>query len=262
MAIIDMKRGDSYIVRAYRGEELIFQRGNPYIERTDVYNAEDPAGSEDVYIHVDDVDLMYNWTYEAEVENLSQNPQSRIWCFMGGSFNRISRNAEDRIIGLFFGHKWNSYDPSKTTYETLASEALTNRGQRPDYLPSKNVLATIGTKHVISLKLDTIPEYHYGDNPYQATVNGFYLLAARNEVAWSYYSYSCDTGDAINFYTTAGSLYKNKGRVYRISLYDENNVLIHNYIPKIVDGHKGMLDTVINKFYACSDDTKFNIGLG
>lgn len=260
MAIIDMKRGDAYIVRAYRGEDLIFQRGNPYIERVDNYSASDPEYSKDTYIYVDDVELMYNWKYEAEVSGLSDNPTGRNWCFLGGSFDRDNTTGSHWlhpiIEGIFFGCKQTS---DNTVYETLMSQDLINRFDNP----RKDVPVTVGSKHIVTLKLDTMPTYHYGDNPYQATVDGFHLLSARNAITFTQDYITYTAGEALNMgLGSVGSLYKNKGRVYRISLYDENNVLIHNYIPKIVDGHKGMLDTVINKFYACSDDTKFNIGLG
>ena len=246
MAIVDMKRGDAYIVRAYRGEDLIFQRGNPYIERTDDYINTDPEYSVDTYIHVDDVELMYNWTYEAEVSGLQDNPQNRLWSFLGGSFEYYNDGWNwEYWKGLFFGYK-QDYS-TDDIYESILTR---NNIRRTD--TQKNQSATPIAKHIVTMKLDSIPSDHYGDNIYQATNGGFHLLGSRD----------CRDGTAINKYLLSGSLYKNKGRVYRISLYDENNALIHNYIPNIVDNHKGMLDTVINKFYACSDDTKFNVGLG
>lgn len=253
MAIVDMKRGDAYIVRAYRGEDLIFQRGNPYIETIDSYQegTHDSDYTNSVYIYVDDVELMYNWRYEAEVSGLVALPLERIWSFLGGSGVDASYFLDSWKYGLYFGYEERSVDGVRTGYEILTNiNSIDSRGL--SRCTEKKQSITAGSKHVISLKLDSIPEMHYGDNPYQATTGGFFMLGTRNYT----------TGKGWNAYRQSGSFYKDKGRIYRISLYDESNVLIHNYIPKIVDGHKGMLDTVINKFYACSDDTKFNIGLG
>ena len=252
MAIKNMILGDKNIVRAYKNNEIVFERSTPYIQRIDDYTGSDPAYSKTTYIHIDDVELMYNWTYEADVEGLSSNPQSRLWCFLGGSFeyNTTDYWLYPHLDGIFFGYK--EYNGVK---ETLAAQDKIDQ----IYQPHTDQAATIGERHVVTMKLNSLPPNHYGDNIYQGTLGGFHILAAMVGINQTIGYVDYQAGDAINEYLGAGSFYKNKGKIYRISLYDENDVLIHNYLPRVVDGHKGMYDTVINKFYPCSDDSKFII---
>ena len=85
------------------------------------------------------------------------------------------------------------------------------------------------------------------------TTGGFYLLGGRcglDNPATPY-----DTG-----YTGISPFYSNFGKVYRISIYDNDGVtLLKNFKPKIVNEHKGFIDTVSGTFYPCNDDTKFII---
>lgn len=256
MSIVDIKRGNYNIVRAYKGSELIFERSKYYIQRIDDFSSSDPSYSKDTYIHIDDVELMYNWTYEAEVSGLVNNPQNRIWCFLGGSFNSwLDNRFERHIDGIFLGLRL-PYR-SNVAYESLVTD--TNCNDSYNTKPKVSSPVIVNDRHVIRLKLDSIPTDHYGDNTYQGTANGFHILSARNEVYWTYGAEVFNIGEAINMYMQSGSLYKNRGKIFRISLYDENNILIHNYLPREINNHKGVYDTVINKFYPCSDDTKFII---
>ena len=253
MAIIDMKRGSYNIVRAYKNNNIIFERGKPFIQRIDDYSSSDPSYAKDTYIHIDDVELMYNWTYEAEVSGLSDNPQGRNWVFLGGSFNYDTTDywLYPHLDGIFFGYK----EYNGVVSETLSAQDMIDH----IYQPHKDQVATISDRHIVTMKLDSLPTRHYGENIYQGTIGGFFISAARNGVNFTRDYVEYKAGDAINLYLGAGSFYKNKGKIFRVSLYDENDVLIHNYIPKVVNNHKGVYDTIINKFYPCSDDSKFII---
>ena len=256
MAIEDMIYSNITIQRAYKNGEKIFERGDPYISRADNYQSSDPSYSKNTYIHVDDVDLMYNWKYEAEVAGLSDDPASRIWCFLGGSFNYDSSDywLYPHLDGIFFGYKYWDY----VTKETLSAQDMIDH----IYQPRVDQDATIGDRHIITMKLNSAPTRHVSGTDYQMTIGGFHLLSARAGVTFSRDYITYNAGEAINIYMGAGSLYKNFGKVFRISIYDENDHLIHNYIPKKVSGHKGMFDTCTDKFYACTDDSKFIIANG
>ena len=55
---------------------------------------------------------------------------------------------------------------------------------------------------------------------------------------------------------------KLRGRIYSCKMYDQNEVLVRDYVPcyRKSDGKSGMYDLVNDVFYSSATNTDFNLG--
>ena len=250
MAIIDMKRGDAYIVRAYRGEDLIFERGEPYI--ASVGEALTGSGS---YIYIDDLELMSGYTYEVDFiapdtyPQIAGNPHC---CIIGGSYTKFYNSSwgTDVYRGMFFGFPYSAYA------NLGLGIRYTDFARNDGLAPKVQVPYTVGIRQTVSIS--------YTNSDVQTlTDGGFYLFAARaydldNE--WAPADGQIHNEHTLRLYGVNGV--PGFGKYFRITIKDANNNILKNFLPKVVGGHKGMIDTVSNSFYQAANDDMFEIGLG
>ena len=244
MSIKNMILGDKNIVRAYKNNEIIFERGEPYIE---------PIGpglyETGGYIHIDDLELEYGYKYEIDFlapNNYAFASFNNHACIIGGSYTK----SGDNYYGMFVGFPYSSY----------ASNGIGIR--RNSYLRSGGFAPKVQTPYTPGIRQTISITYSDPSEDLVRTDGGFFLFAAR----------AYDTGN--EWYLPAAGSYMNEqtthlyglngvsefGKYYRITIMDANDNILRNFIPKVVNGHKGMYDTITEKFYACADDSKFNIG--
>lgn len=244
MAIIDMKRGNKNIVRAYKNNNIIFERGEPYIE---------PIGPElyetGGYIHIDDLELEYGYTYEIDFKA----PDSYAYagfnnhaCIIGGSY---SGGGTNNLLGLFLGFPYSSYASNGIGIR------VNSRLRSGGFAPKVQAPYTPGERQVVSITYDD-PS---GDKV--RTDGGFFLFAAR------------DYSNGLEYYLPTASSYESEqtthlyglngvsqfGRYFRITIKDSNDVILRDFYPRVVRGVKGVYDKITGKFYPCEDDTKFKI---
>lgn len=248
MAIIDMKRGDSNIVRAYRGTELIFERGEPYI----AVNAN--RYERDCYIPVTDLgELHGDWTYEVD-----WTTSTTIWDFcvlIGGTYASVTPISAKRFKGLFVGIYGgrNHNDPHEGI--GLWSQSGTNNNVW-GYYPWNPSTA----RHITTM---TVSDEIKAESDYReiATNGGFALFGCLDGESQTVQTIDYEAGTNISCWK-ATPIETTEDRIYRISIYDTNNNLIMNFLPKIENGHKGMIETISGNFYPAYDDQYFEIGRG
>lgn len=197
-------------------------------------------------------ELYTNYKYVIDMTVSGYCPE-RIYCVIGGSWSSTNSNQPK---GLFIGpaeHRnsdivcafvvgYVGYGASWTTARTFG-RLNADQTQRAIYNIYDRSFAQI--------------DYPTGD-PNRCTDGGFFLMGPRD------YSDGSTIADAYmgpnicynNEYAPSSSG-NNYNKVYRITIYDESDNLLMDFVPRIVDGHKGMLDLVLDRFYPCNDDTMF-----
>ena len=265
MSIEDMKLGNHYITKAYKGDDLIFDRNAPYYIQSTINYSNTPAGGG--FIEVSGFELYSDYKYEVDVEIDSADATGAV--MIGGSNSDAGGYGKGYCPGFFIA----SFDVSSILYsEEYGIAIIDHDSLGPPF--SYNLHPLTGC--IIPLPREpgqapafpirqTFTFYNPSAEPWQTntmsgrdakrmTKGGFYLMAGRCELDNPPTVY--DSG-----YSYMSPFYKNFGKLYRISIYDtDGTTLIHNFIPKIQNNHKGMIDTVTSIFYPCNDDTKFIIG--
>ena len=268
--IDDIKIGNHNIVKAYKGDDLIFDRNaEQFIQSTVQYGDQthDPG-----YIYISDRNLYANYKYEVDAQ--FDTPDYYFSSFLGGenADAEADWSVQGTSPGLFFGsfavteYGWNRtgipYDgdygvgvfdidnlmwPWDTTKFHPLSTNMVESLHTPDPLdfPIRRTI-TLYDPNATSNWTGVVPQ----DNPKRMTTNGFFLMGSRRK-----------NGTVYNVQSgMMGSFNSDRGKVYRISIYDTNGTtLLMNFKPKIQNGHIGMIDTVSGTFYPCNDDTLFRI---
>lgn len=263
MAIIDMKRGNKNIVRAYKNNEVIFERGKYFIQSTINYANHEIIGG---YIPISDMELYSDYKYEVDAEFNAVD--YTLATLIGGSNTDAGGYGKGLSCGFFLG----SFQLSDIYYSGEYAVAIidndhltwpwgysidilgncvedfTHASGQPPELPVRKVVSFYDP-NATPWQVNELS----GRGAKRMTTGGFYLLGGRcglDNPATAY-----DTG-----YAGISPFYRNFGKVYRISIYDNDGVtLLKNFLPKEQDNHKGMVDTVSGTFYPCDDDTKFII---
>lgn len=232
--ITDMKRGSKNIVKAYKNNEVIFERGEYYIRLP--YSSE--SGYEYGFIHIYDKELLYNYKFVVDWTT-KESPANGPNTLIGGSYDKDSYFLGPRYYGLFLGTEYYSSDVGRNG-ETL---------RLVGFLRSAAPVCFEGSsqRHITTFQ-------YIGDIPEVATrtSGGFGLFAAKDFETDSFLNVSERSLPFISQSST-------ENKVYKISIYDSLDNLLMNFIPRIKNGHKGVLDTVSGTFYPCSDDSKFEI---
>lgn len=120
--------------------------------------------------------------------------------------------------------------------------------------------------------LTTIEHLAPGRQTLSITPTGIKSYIAGTIYLFSLYNYrnNCPTDWPYQCYVTYPSaeyyarseLYPLKPlyRIFSLKIYGDNDTLLHEYKPAIVNGHKGMYDEVTQTFGACNNDDYFTIG--
>jgi len=245
--------GSSRVKRLYRGEDIIYDNQvEPELYIASVYDRYGIANCG--YIPVlDQGELYTNYKYEIDCV-IPVRPLGYASCFIGGSWNIRSEYPSypgDTPNGLFIcSTRFDRYNSSKGYLTGLVvlnigygsswtESRIFGQNDLTDYYATRNVFTVVNRNF-------TPPSGPSGDVK-RGTSGGFFLLNAMD--------YRTANTPMIN----SGLITDNCTKVYRISIYDENDDLIMNFLPKIVNNHKGMLETLSNTFYPCSDDSKFTV---
>lgn len=263
MAIIDMKKGNKNIVRAYKNNVVIFERGEYFIQSTINYANHEIIGG---YIPISDMELYSDYKYEVDVEFNAVD--YTLATLIGGSNTDAGGYGKGASCGFFLGSfevssvYWSGergvaiIDNDHLTYpwgyeiHSLPNciEEFDHESGEPPILPQRKVF-TFYNPSAEPWQVNTLT----GRDKLRMTTGGFYLLGGRCGLDTPPTAY--DTG-----YTGISPFYRNFGKVYRISIYDNDGVtLLKNFLPKEQDNHKGMVDTISGTFYPCDDDSKFII---
>lgn len=249
MAIIDMKRGDSNIIRAYRGTELIFERGDPYI--CIKYNeSSSESGFDKSCIPVTDLgELSLDYTYEVDWKTANSGIQSWTYVLIGGTYQNLNPSVA-RYRGLYVG-----IDGGRSTPLVREGMCVTSPNGTRDPGGEWTTTTTGATRHTMTITYSDTSE-----TPKVRTDGGFSIFDTMDfENVPNIVDKSKVSGNFKGFLDsnpTAGF----EAKVYRISIYNGSTLLM-NFLPKVVGGHKGMIETVSGNFYPCNDDNYFEIGI-
>lgn len=230
MSIKNMILGDKNIVRAYKNNEIIFERGTPYIKMPYVSGESTYA-----FIPVTDHELNYNYKFVIDWTTATE-PANGPNTLIGGSYNF---NAEyNRYYGLFIGTEY-------------YSSATGRNGESLRFNTWLRTAAPICYEGNASRHITTFQYTGETQTPTTRTSGGFGLFAGRDYT----------NGDLINIRERSIPFvsFGNDNKVYNIKIYDENDNLLMDFVPRVQNGHKGMYDTVNETFYPCTDDSKFII---
>ena len=263
MAIIDMKRGNKNIVRAYKNNQIIYEKGDYFIQSTLAYATHQEAGG---FIPISDMELYSDYRYE--VDALFSGLDYTMATLIGGTNTDAGGYGKGLSCGFFLGsfHVSSIYYSGEYAVAIIDNDHLTwpwgnsihilgglvedftHASEQPPELPVRKTISFYNP-NATPWQVNSLS----GRGAKRMTTGGFYLLGGRcglDNPATIY-----DTG-----YTGISPFYSNFGKVYRISIYDNDGVtLLKNFKPKIVNEHKGFIDTVSGNFYPCNDDTKFII---
>ena len=263
MAIKNMILGDKNIVRDYKNGVIVYEKAEYFIQSTIDYENHQVIGG---VIPVSDMELYSDYKYE--VDATFNGVDYTLATLIGGSNSDAGGYGKGASCGFFLGSflvnsaiysgergvTLNDHDSEiwPWGYElhnlpNCVSDFDHESGQSPVF-PQRKVF-TFYNPNAEPWQINTLT----GRDRKRMTTGGFYLLGGRwggDNPATTY-----DTG-----YTGVSPFYRNFGKVYRISIYDtDGTTLLKNFIPKIVNNHKGMVDTVSGTFYPVDDDTKFII---
>ena len=197
-------------------------------------------------------ELYTNYKYVIDMKVSGYCP-ARIYCVIGGSWADTSGNYPK---GLFIGPADHRGDCMLCAFVV----GHTNIGS--SYVAARTFgrLTADQTQRAIYNVVDrsfTQIDYPTGD-PNRCTDGGFFLMGPRDYSDGSTIPDAYETPNicyASHCSTTA--TYNSDNKVYRVTIYDESDNLLMDFVPRIVDGHKGMLDLVLDRFYPCNDDTMF-----
>ena len=230
--ITDMKRGSKNIVKAYKNNEVIFERGEYYIRLP--YSSE--SDYEYGFIHIYDKELLYNYKFVVDwaTSNLPANGPNTL---IGGSYSKNSSN--NRYYGFFIGTEYYSSAVGRNG-ESLRFDSWLRSAAPICYEGSSQ-------RHITTFAYDGEAQ-----DPSTRTSGGFGLFAAKDFETDSFININERSKPFVSFS-------ESENKVYKISIYDSLDNLLMNFIPRIKNGHKGVLDTVSGTFYPCSDDSKFEI---
>ena len=228
MSIKNMILGDKNIVKAYKNNQVIFQK-SMYIRMP--YNSGENYG----FIPVTDFELNYNYKFVIDwttSDSAANGPNSLI----GGSYSVNTSN--NRYYGLFIGTEYYSSTPGRNG-ESLRFDSWLRSAAPICYEGST-------TRHVTTFQYTGEAQ-----TPVTRTSGGFGLFAARDY----------QNGEMININERSRPFasYGVDNRVFSIKIYDANDNLILHFVPQITGGHKGMYDKVHNTFYPCTNDAAFEI---
>ena len=244
MPIVDIKRGNYNIVRAYKGSELIFERGENYIEPI-IDELHENGG----YIYIDDLELELGYKYEIDFKAPSTYAYAGFnnhACIIGGTFSGAGTN---NLLGFLLGFPYSSYASNGLGIR------LNTRLRSGGFSPKVQAPYTLGERQVVSIT------YSDPNETQVRTDGGFFLFANR------------DYSNGLEYYLPTPNSYESEqtthlfglngvsqfGRYYRISILDSNDTLLRDFYPRIVGGSKGVYDKVTGKFYPCVAQDKFII---
>lgn len=264
--IEDIKLGDHYIVKAYKGDDLIFDRNREeYIQCTQVYYEHTDVG----YIPVTDFELYADYKYEVDVE--FGQPTGTMGTLIGGSNTDAGGYGKGASPGFFLG----SFSVGQILWSEKQGVGIIQNDaiKWPWGYSVYNLSGCIWPfpheegedpvfpqRHVLSFQGQNLPS----DEPWQTTAlsgrdrmrmttGGFYLLGGRCGIDNPETPYNSGSSGVSSFYGDFG-------KVYRISIYDtDGTTLLMNFIPKVQNDHLGMIDTVSGTFYPVNDDSLFRI---
>lgn len=196
-------------------------------------------------------ELYTNYKYVIDMEVSYYLPE-RIYCVIGGSWS--GTNGSDPK-GLFIG------PAEHRGSDIVCAFVVGNCGYGASYTAARTfgrLNADITQRAIYNIVDRSFTQINYptGD-PNRCTDGGFFLMGPRD------YDDGSTIADAYqrpnicyqNKSTVSG--YSNYNKIYRITIYDESDNMLMDFVPRIVDGHKGMLDLVLDRFYPCNDDTMF-----
>ena len=242
--------GSTRIKKVYRGEDLLYE--NTVEPELYIASAYDRYGVDSCgYIPVLDKGELYtDYKYEIDCV-IPARPYGYPNAFIGGSWNIGSSYPsypDDTPSNLIIAStRFDRYD-SDNGYVT--GYVTTNLGYGSSWTSDRmfgaNIISNYDTRQVFTVvnRNYNPPSGPSGDTR-RGTSGGFFLMNSKDY----------RTADTPMYRT--GMCTDNASKVYRISVYDQSDNLIMNFIPKIMNNHKGMLETVSNTFYPCNDDSKF-----
>ena len=198
-------------------------------------------------------ELYTNYKYVIDAE-VSSNLPERIYCVIGGSWADTSASNPK---GLFIG------PAEHRGSDIVCAFVVGNCGYGASYTAARTFgrLNADQTQRAIYNIVDrsfTQIDYPTGD-PNRCTSGGFFLMGPRDYVDGSTIADAYQRPNICFQNKSTISGYNNYNKIYRVSIYDESDNLLMDFVPRIVDGHKGMLDLVLDRFYPCNDDTMFVI---
>lgn len=240
--IEDIKLGNHNIVKAYKGDDLIFDRNAEYFIQ--------PIGGVNDAAHIpvlsDETSkqLTYGDVFIFDFIPTQTRGGNSTACFIGGScLNDHGYYAYPRYWGIHVGYKYYS----NTDVITLAISAYRDNGQYSNY---QNKTCVLNERQTMSFSMQNPHEGSALRDQEPRTIGGFFLFGYRE----------FDTGDPLNGDDFVSSLTDARGgKFYRIAIKDSSDNLKYDFKPKIQNGHLGMIDLVTDTFYPCNDDTKFRI---
>lgn len=242
MKIIGAHYNDNTVSAIYRGEDLIYTVKEICIEP--IAGMDETGG----YIYIDDLELQYGYKYEIDFAAPDSYPTildvgNNHHCIIGGSYSK----SGDNYYGIFLGYPYSSYAEEGIGFRTNT------------YLRSGGLAPKSCTPYTLGVR-QTIVCTHTESGDQTRTDGGFFLFGNR----------AYDTGEL--YVTPDGSIISEQtlhlfgrnsvgdcGKFYRITIKDSNDIVLKDFIPYKMNGHKGVYDRVSGKFYACADDTKFRI---
>ena len=292
MSIEDMKLGNNYIVKAYKGDTLIFDRN------AELYITTTGADLEENYIPiVDGSPISYGDTVILDfVPPTNMSLKGFYGCIIGGCNYIDTHSVVDTFCGgvhvayrykTSSGQRYITYGINTYTEENsgsrLANYTFTpgerqtleisitdpqssdswrqwqNRTASPPNITVPSGFFLFGYRKMLKFTTDTevVPEkryfrYLYGE--YEEISNPSGNPSAQYQ--WSEIDgsvYICD----VDMACAPGDF---NDKFYRITIKDSNNNLKYDFKPKIQNDHIGVIDLVSGNFYPCNDDTKFRIG--
>lgn len=290
MSIDDMKLGDHYITKAYKGDTLIFDRNS------EMYITTTGADLEENYIPiVDGPPISYGDTVILDfVPPTNLSLETFYSCIIGGCNYIDSHSVVDTFCGgVHIAYRY--FTSTQSKYITYGINTYPNNGN--SYLD--NYTFTPGERQTLEILIRDPQSSDYWRrwqdrtaSPPNITVpGGFFLFGYRKMLKFTrdtevvpgkrYFRYlygayeeiSNPSGNPSAQYQWSeidGSAYicdndvacdpgKFNDKFYRITIKDSNNNLKYDFKPKIQNGHIGMIDLVTDTFYPCNDDTKFRI---
>lgn len=224
MKYSDVIYGNKNIVRAYRGDVLVYERKKyGYIKLADGLSF-----TRNAYISC----LGINAPYETRVTfKLNSYPPRN--------------NNENSNRPTLIGRRWSSGGAYASAIETLY---YSNDENLKDYNCRSGVMI-YESPHIIAGELTTITY-----KPERECRYGLWLFGTANNDG-----NAPESGYGVTPFFINGA-YPIDLSLYEVTLINEDNEIVHNLLPALKDGNKGMYDTIHNSFYPCSNNDYFELG--
>lgn len=295
MSIEDMKLGNNYIIKAYKGDTLIFDRNaEQYISTLGSY-------PDELYIPiVDGPAIEFGDTVILDLVPPSEFVNKTYYnCILGGSMCMESTSISSGEMHYGFHISYNDYINS---WPYITYGYNTKPGNGGSHIT--NYTFTPGIRQTLEIGLTPATTSEWWKNRTERTttppnitnpiLGGFFLFGFRKmfkftrdtevvpdkryfrRVAYSWYYeeianpsgnpsaqyewQELDLGPYVHNDDLTPLYSDYCGKFYRITIKDSNNNLKYDFKPKAQNDHIGMIDLVSGNFYPCNDDTKFRIG--